>query len=200
MHPSANTIIDLYERHAQSWDEDRGRSLFERPWLDRFRAFVQQGGSLLDVGCGSGEPIAHYFVERGHPVTGVDASPSLIALCRTRFPHQTWTVCDMRAMDLGAEFDGIVAWDSFFHLDPAAQRSMFARFRQHAKPGAPLLFTSGPDSGEAIGSFNGEALYHASLSAAEYEALLAANGFEVLAHVVEDAACGGHTVWLARST
>ena len=44
----------------------------------------------------------------------------------------------------------------------------------------------------------GEPLYHASLDDAEYRALLAAYGFEVMAHVAENPACGRHTVWLAR--
>jgi hypothetical protein len=60
------------------------------------------------------------------------------------------------------------------------------------------MFTSGPAHGEAIGSYHGEPLYHASLDADEYAALLSAQGFEILAHVAEDATCGRHTVWLAR--
>ena len=60
------------------------------------------------------------------------------------------------------------------------------------------MFTSGPAHGEAIGSYRGEPLYHASLDAAEYRALFSANGFDVVAHVVEDPDCGGHTVWLAQ--
>ncbi len=60
------------------------------------------------------------------------------------------------------------------------------------------MFTSGPAYGEAIGSFAGERLYHASLDPAEYRALLAENGFAVVAHAVEDPGCGGHTVWLAQ--
>ena len=75
---------------------------------------------------------------------------------------------------------------------------MFPVFRKHAAPRAALMFTSGPAHGEAIGGYKGEPLYHASLDAAEYRALLNANGFEVVAHVVENPDCGGHTVWLAR--
>jgi hypothetical protein len=47
---------------------------------------------------------------------------------------------------------------------------------------------------------SGEPLYHASLSAAEYQALLAVEGFKVVSHVVEDPACGMHTIWLAQLT
>ncbi len=81
--------------------------------------------------------------------------------------------------------------------DADDQRRMFARFAAHAAPGAALLFTSGPAVGEAIGTFEGEPLYHASLDRDEYRRLLDANGFDVAAFLADDAECGGHTVWLA---
>jgi SAM-dependent methyltransferase len=190
-------VIDLYERHAHVFDRDRGRSLQERAWLDRFLAHVPAGGMILDVGCGMGEPIARYLIDRGFGVVGVDASASMIELCRTRFPNAEWLVADMRELDLGRRFDGILAWDSFFHLGMDDQRAMVPRFGAHARLGAPLMFTSGSAEGEAIGTWCDEPLYHASLNAAEYERLLGANDFSVLAHVAEDAQCGGHTVWLA---
>jgi hypothetical protein len=103
----------------------------------------------------------------------------------------------MRGLDLDRRFDGILAWDSFFHLGMDEQRALFPRFAMHSLPGAPLMFTSGPAEGEAIGSYRGEPLYHASLGPAEYEQLLAGNGYVVQAHVAEDPSCGQHTVWLA---
>lgn len=198
MHPSHKDIAGLYERHAATFDAQRGKSLFERVWLDRFRAAIGAGASILDLGCGSGEPIARYLIACGHRVTGVDTSPSMIAMAEDRFPDHCWVVADMRSVDLGARFGGIVAWDSFFHLTHDEQRAMFPIFRAHAAAGAALLFTSGPEDGEAIGSFAGEPLFHASLSGDAYRALLAESGFEVLAHVSEDPDCGWHTVWLAR--
>lgn len=33
----------------------------------------------------------------------------------------------------------------------------------------------------------------------EYRALLNAHGFEIEAHVANDATVGGHSIWLARS-
>jgi hypothetical protein len=104
----------------------------------------------------------------------------------------------MRNLALGRRFDGIMAWDSFFHLNFDDQRRMFAVFRAHAAPGAGLLFTSGPRHGEAIGELHGEPLYHASLAPDEYRSLLAANEFDLVEFVPEDPNCGGHTVWLAR--
>jgi SAM-dependent methyltransferase len=190
-------IVGLYQRHARSWAADRGDRLLEAAWLDRFRAFLEPKAEILDLGCGSGRPIARYLIEQGHRVTGVDSSPDMIAMCREDFPDQAWLVGDMRSLRFDRTFDGIIAWDSFFHLTWDDQRSMFPWFRRHASPGAPLMFTSGPAHGEVVGRLKGEALYHASLGPSEYRTHLAEQGFRVEAHVSEDPACGGHTVWLA---
>jgi SAM-dependent methyltransferase len=195
----ASQIIDLYQRKAQDWIESRARTgLFEKPWLDRFRALLLPAGPVLDLGCGSADPMAAHLIGLGHPVTGVDSSQEMIDACRRHFPKQEWIVGDMRQLALHRTFSGILAWDSFFHLCHDDQRRMFAVFRAHAAPSAALMFTSGPAHGEAIGSFGGEPLYHASLDPVEYRSLLDRNGFRVVSHVVEDPDCGGHTIWLAQ--
>lgn len=190
----------LYDAHAGAFDKARGRNLMEEPYLRRVLESLPGGhGAVLDIGCGAGDPVARYFLGKGCDVTGVDAAPAMLALARSRFPDVTWVEGDMRTLALSQRFDALVAWDSFFHLDADAQRRMFLIFRAHAAPRALLLFTSGPGAGEAIGDLCGEPLYHASLDAAEYRELLAAIGFDVLVHRLEDPDCGGHTVWLAQS-
>jgi SAM-dependent methyltransferase len=197
---SADAIIDLYERHALAWVGDRSRQtqFFEKDWLDRFAALVTLGGTVLDLGCGPGGPMAAHLIAQGFDLYGVDSSPTMISLCRESFPERRWIVADMRTLALGQQFSGVMAWDSFFHLSFDDQRAMFPIFRAHAAPGAPLLFTSGPRHGEAIGKLRGEPLYHASLDPAEYRALLAANDFTIVDQRMEDPDCGGHSVWLAR--
>jgi trans-aconitate methyltransferase len=198
MPDDADRIVGLYERHAESFDKERGKTLFEKSWLDRFLALLPRGGTILDLGCGSGEPIARYFIKAGFRLTGADSSQNMIALCRQRFPLERWIVADMRSLSLDEKFNGVLAWDSFFHLRAEDQRKMFPIFSSHAVPGAALMFTSGPHADVAMGEYQGEPLYHASLDPAEYRALLAGNGFEEIAQVSNDPACGGRTVWLAR--
>lgn len=197
---SADAIIELYERRALDWVGDRSRQtrFFESGWLDRFAALAPRGGSVLDLGCGCGNPMADYLIAQGFDVCGVDSSPTMVSLARGHFPALQWIVADMRTLSLNRRFGGVMAWDSFFHLTPDDQRRMFPTFRDHAAEDAPLLFTSGPRHGEAIGDLRGEPLYHASLDPAEYRSLLAANGFTVVAERMEDQDCGGHSVWLAR--
>jgi cyclopropane fatty-acyl-phospholipid synthase-like methyltransferase len=196
----SDSVMSVYERRAEAWVQARllESTLYEKPWLDRFRALIPSGGSVLDCGCGAGEPIARYLNEHGHPITGVDSSPAMVRMFLARLPNQTAIVADMRTLGLLKAFDAILAWDSFFHLDHEAQRNMFPVFRCHAASGAALMFTSGPSHGEVVGELEGEPLYHASLDAAEYRRLLEEHGFTVVDHRENDQSCFGRTVWLAQ--
>jgi SAM-dependent methyltransferase len=198
MNSAADDIVGLYRRHATAWLRQRGRHLMERKWLDRFIAQLPAKPKVLDIGCGPGEPIARYLLDTGCAVTGIDAAPEMIDIAKHHFPDATWLVSDMRSLDLNATYDGLLAWDSFFHLTPEDQRRMFPVFRRHAVAGAALMFTSGTSLGEAMGTLEGEPLYHGSLDATEYRRLLDSNGFDVVDHVIEDPECGGHTVWVGR--
>lgn len=194
----ATRIIQLYERHASAWIAARGTGLFcEAAWLTRVTDLIPAGSRVLDLGCGAGAPIAAHLIQRGYAITGVDTSPTLVRHCRSHFPEQAWLVQDMRTLALDDRFHAILAWDSFFHLTADDQRRMFPIFARHAGEGAALLFNTGPAHGEAIGAWQGEPLYHASLDGAEYRALLHENGFEVVDHAVADDRAGGRTVWLA---
>ena len=200
MEDAANRIVAHYERHALSWDADRRAAAWtDKPCIERFLSCLPQGATVLDLGCGGGSPVALHMVAEGVRVTGVDSSPTLISLCQTRMPEQEWIVGDMRSLALGRQFDGILAWDSFFHLRPEDQDTMFRVFAAHAAPDAMLMFNAGFRHGEAIGAYRGDPLYHASLDASEYEALLADSGFELIEHAINDPATGGRIFWLARA-
>ena len=200
MEDAANRIVDHYERHALSWDADRNSAgWIDKPCIERFLSFLPRSATVLDLGCGGGSPVALHVVANGFRVTGVDSSPTLISLCRTRMPDQEWIVGDMRSLALGRRFQGILAWDSFFHLRHHDQHTMFKIFALHAAPAAILMFNAGFDHGEAIAFYRGDPLYHASLDASEYQAALMDSGFKLIEHSINDPAKGGRIFWLSRS-
>ncbi|MGA6932528.1 MAG: class I SAM-dependent methyltransferase, partial [Pseudolabrys sp.] len=119
----ADQIIGHYERHAIAWDGDRTHAAWnDKPWHDRFIGSLPKGATVLDLGCGSGSPVARHMAANGLKITGVDSSPTFISLCRSRLPGHTWLVGNMRSPPLKPKFQGIPAWDCFFHLKPADQR------------------------------------------------------------------------------
>lgn len=193
----AKNVLNTYEQVATIFDRERDKSLFERRWLDRTLNHAT-GRRVLDLGCGSGRPIAQYMTDRRATVTGIDGAPAMIELFQRNLPKAEAIVADMRTLDLGRTFDIVLAWNSFFHLSPDDQTMMFPVFSAHAAPGAVLLFTSGPAAGEPIGQVGGQPIYHSSFDPPEYRTLLDDNGFDVIAFVPEDPDCQMHSVWMCR--
>jgi 2-polyprenyl-3-methyl-5-hydroxy-6-metoxy-1,4-benzoquinol methylase len=191
------SILELYNSHVDWFAKKRNPNLMEKKYLDLVIDHIPKNGSILDIGCGIGAPIAQYFSSLGFKVTGIDGAENMIAKACLLNPNARWMVADMRSLSLNEKFDALIAWDSFFHLTQNEQRLMFSIFREHLNSGGALLFTTGPDESIAIGEMNGHELFHSSLSSDEYRSLLSHEGFSVIDHQVEDPECGRHTVWLA---
>ena len=92
--------LAIYDKHAESWGRHRPRVFSEKSWLDRFISSIPPQSSILDVGCGTGDPIAAYLTACGFFVTGVDGSPAMIEIARSRFPDTDWIKMDMRELAL----------------------------------------------------------------------------------------------------
>jgi ubiquinone/menaquinone biosynthesis C-methylase UbiE len=188
----------VYERQATEYDKRRSKALFEARWLARFTASLKSGDHVLDLGCGTGDPIARWFMAEGFDVTGVDFSKAMLAIARDRWPDGDWLHSDMRDFDLGRQFDGIIAWNSFFHLTAEEQKACIARMARHLRSGGMLMLTVGPRAGEASGTVGAETVYHASLSPAGYAGCLEDNGLQMTGFLAEDPETQSHTVLMAR--
>lgn len=189
----------VYERNAARFDAERAKVLFERKWIDRFLGLLPEGGLVLDLGCGAADPIGAFMLDRGYRVIGVDASRAMIRLAQARASQGDWRLADMRSLALPERFDGIIGWNSFFHLTRAEQQAVLPRLAAHLRPGGVLMLTVGPEEGEVAGTVGDDAVYHASLSPQAYAALLAADGMDVVDFVTEDPECDFASVLLARN-
>lgn len=198
MSADPDDIRGVYDRQAAVYDAQRSRALFEARWLARFAAGLSDGARVLDLGCGTGEPIARWFKAEGFTVTGVDFSEPMLDIARSRWPEGDWRQGDMRDFDLGQAFDGIIAWNSFFHLTETDQRACIARMARHLERGGVLMLTVGPDAGEVTGTVGDEPVFHASLSPAEYATCLEVNGLRLTGFLAEDPETNRHSVLMAR--
>src|SRR5271155_14891 len=110
---STKKVYQIYDKIIEWFDEHRTKTLMEKEYLDLIANSIPAGVSILDLGCGTAEPIARYFIERGFKITGVDGSQKMIELCKKRFPGQNWLVADMQEVNINKKFDAIIAWHSF---------------------------------------------------------------------------------------
>ncbi|WP_375174926.1 class I SAM-dependent DNA methyltransferase [Pseudooceanicola sp.] len=196
--PDPEDVRPLYDRNAAEFHRARVGSEMEAGWVARFADALAPGAEVLDLGCGSGEPVARLLLDHGLRVTGADFSAAMLQIAARHLPGADWIRADIRTLDLDRGFDGIIAWHSFFHLTVAAQREALPRVLAHLRSGGVLVMTLGVEEGEISGHVEGEEVYHASLSEAEYRQILADAGVEVVQFLHDDWSCGGANVLFAR--
>lgn len=114
-------------------------------------------GSVLDLGCGHGMPISNALVDEGLSVYGIDASPSMIAAFRVRFPHATAECSAIEdSQFFGREFDGVIAWGLMFLLAPDVQANLLHKVALALGPGGRFLFTAPHQACEWLDNLTGQ--------------------------------------------
>lgn len=109
----------------------------------RWAGLLPPGGTVVDIGCGFGEPVTRTLIEAGLAVSGVDASPTLVAEYRRRFPGCPVACEAAETSDLfGRSFDGAVAVGLMFLLPDEAQHRLIARVAGALAPGGRFLFSA----------------------------------------------------------
>jgi 2-polyprenyl-3-methyl-5-hydroxy-6-metoxy-1,4-benzoquinol methylase len=104
---------------------------------------LPRGATVLDLGCGPGVPISQVLIERGVNLYAVDASPSMVAAFRARFPTVPIQCATVEESDFfGRTFEAVIAWGLFFLLDEQAQCKLIKKIGQVLPSGGRLLFTS----------------------------------------------------------
>ena len=80
-----DTIYDQKRNPFMRWVDSTFRSDMFIRYALTFEALEQlKGGTVLDVGCGSGPYIAEAFKRGADRVTGIDPAPNMLALVRQR--------------------------------------------------------------------------------------------------------------------
>lgn len=138
-----------------------------RAWAQAFPS----GATVLDLGSGPGEPSTRILQEAGLTTYAVDASPTMVAAFRERFPGVPIERNTVEASEFfGRTFDGALAWGLLFLLAPAAQARVIDKVGRALKPGGRFLFTAHKQPLEWLDAMTGRRSQ--SLGAETYERLL----------------------------
>lgn len=128
-----------YARSAAFYDLIYGGKPYEEE-AERVHGFLQAhlrsgGNALLDVGCGSGNHLAH--LRRHYRCDGVDLDAGLLAIAHERYPDSAFHKGDMADFDLGRRYDALVCLFSAIGYVKTVERlaETMRTFARHLLPG-----------------------------------------------------------------
>ena len=129
--------VQLYDQAVADWP---GEIDFYRSMLAEVK---QRGGSVLEVGCGTGRVLMQ-LARAGISMVGMDFSPAMLEAARLKSQgllNVRWVVGDMLAFELGEKFDLIIIpGHSFqFMLTPEDQLACLTCISRHLTPSGKLV-------------------------------------------------------------
>ena len=135
-------VVEFFDRLAPGWDAEMVRSdEIIRTILDN--AGVTAGKNVLDVACGTGVLIPDYLERNVASVTGIDISPKMAEIARSKFPQESVTILcgDVETAAFDRQFDCVVVYNAFPHFpDPERLIRTLARL---LVPGGALTVAHG---------------------------------------------------------
>ena len=170
---------ESYNKIAKQWNKYRHTSSLNKCIVD-FSQKIKPTGKILDIGCGSGYPITKYLSEHGFAVTGIDISENMIKeAVRQNLPNAKFYLYDFFEFKPTEKYDGIIAFDSFFHFPKEKQTEIYHIISDWMNIGAYLLFTHGKKESEIKDYMYGKIFYYSALNTQDVHKLLSDSGFAI---------------------
>ena len=116
--------------------------------IQKWTAALPTGGTILDIGAGSGHPLTAALVDDGFDVYAIDASPKMVKALRQHLPNVK-TACESAEQSdfFNRKFDGVMAVGLIFLLSEGSQRKLIGSMADAVKAGGRLLFSSPRETG-----------------------------------------------------
>lgn len=187
-----------YDQIAKQWSAARSEGAFDPKYVDLLIDHLPDGAEVLDVGCGSGTPIAQRLVGRGCIVTGVDASEVMLEIAKQQVPEAYFVLCDLMMFEPRTQYSGIVAWDSIFHIPREQHLEVFKKLNRWLLPDGLLLISLGGSAWEGTTEMFGHGFFYSGFEPDDSLKLLQEANFEILLSEVDDPSSCGHIAILCR--
>jgi SAM-dependent methyltransferase len=129
-------VVAGYDRLAGTWDHwaETVQPPLRESYLDRLVANLSEGSRVLELGCGTGRPVAERLATRFNYI-GIDVSPQMVATARRNVPAAEFSIGDMRHIEFDANsFDAVVAFHSIIHVPRAHHRYLYATVNRWLAP------------------------------------------------------------------
>ena len=173
-------VRSAYNAVCNEWNAFRKNCVINT-CIEEFRPLLDRGCRVLDIGCGTGFPVAKYFSERGFRVTGMDVSEKMIEKANAqRLENAEFFVSEFMKFDASCKYGAAIAFDSLWHIPFVAQEKIYQKVSKLLECGGYFLFTHGRRESEMWGEMFGEKFYYSALGGEKLRRLLIDGGFDII--------------------
>ena len=124
-----DSVKRAYDNIADKWAEFRAGCTINK-CIAEFVKLLPLHSEILDVGSGTGYPVAAYLAEKGHRVTGIDVSAQMTKKARAlNLPCARFINVDFTEYTADVSFDAAIAFDSLWHIAYSRQESIYPKLR-----------------------------------------------------------------------
>lgn len=133
-----------YDAVSVRYDQEYSGETKYRAWVGELGERIPAGGAVLDLGCGSGIPVARSLTEAGYRVTGVDISEVQIRRARELVPQAEFVLADVMAVEFSPDsFAAVLSFFALIHLPLEDQLPLLERVASWLRPGGLFVATTG---------------------------------------------------------
>jgi ubiquinone/menaquinone biosynthesis C-methylase UbiE len=134
-------VEEGYDRVAHEYPRLEETEWPRMRWLKKLLNQLEPNSSVLDLGCGSGDP-ADVEISKAHQITGVDISQVQINLARQNVPTGHFLHGDAGSVEFApASFDAVISFYTLEHLPREEHKIVLGRIYQWLRPGGFLLLS-----------------------------------------------------------
>jgi cyclopropane fatty-acyl-phospholipid synthase-like methyltransferase len=177
----AMSSVDAYEKHAQKFLKIRDRSTIGKHVVEQWARTLSDGSNVIEIACGGGLPVTQILSQTNLNIWAIDASPTLVAEFKARFPTIP-VKCELAQTSdyFGRKFNAAIAVGLIFLLSEADQIKVINRISQILLPQGRFLFTAPIEIGTWQDINTGHQCQ--SLGREQYRKVLSQSSFEIISN------------------
>jgi SAM-dependent methyltransferase len=179
---SVVTAAELFDAIGSGYEVEFGRPPVVPRAVRELLSVLPPAARVLDIGSGTGRPVAEDLVAAGCRVTGLDVSAVMVEVATAQVPGAEFIHTDVRTWTSPPEsWDAVCAYFPFLQMPRADTEAVLRDIARWLVPGGYLSLITVPMDAEAVPvEFLGHLVRITSFSAQDLEARITAAGLTVV--------------------
>jgi SAM-dependent methyltransferase len=176
------TPAELFDAIGSGYEDAFGRPPVVDKAVRQVLQSLRPAARVLDIGSGTGRPVARDLAAAGHRVTGLDVSTVMVDLARAQVPSAEFLCADVREWTSAPEsWDAVCAFFPFLQMSRADTEGVLADIARWLVPGGYLALVTVPMDAEDVPvEFLGRPVFLTSFAAPDLVRRVEAAGLRIV--------------------